>query len=174
MRKLKRWHTEVLGFTLTEEVALAGRTMRLPCAANNNHHSLGIFPKSWRKKLGLSETTSNLSFGLQLANYRQLQDAVKFLRGHGVRVETEPVPPELHPGILDDAAYAFDPDGHCLELYYAMEQVGWDGKQTGPQELRRKVDPHNRAIVRHLLRRALRWSVGLKDKGSRIHGDAPP
>lgn len=138
--ELKRWHTEVLGFTLTEEVDWQGeRCAFLRC--NNEHHSLGIFPKSWRKKLGLSETTSNLSFGLQLANYRQLQDAVKFLRDNGVRVETDIIPPDLHPGI-DYAAYAFDPDGHCLELYYAMEQVGWDGKPR-PQELRRKVDPNN-------------------------------
>ena len=138
--KLKRWHTEVLGFTLTEEVLWQGeRCAFLRC--NNEHHSLGIFPKSWRKKLGLSETTSNLSFGLQLANYRQLQDAVKFLRGHGVRVETDIIPPALHPGI-DYAAYAFDPDGHCLELYYSMEQVGWDGKPR-PQEMRRKVDPNH-------------------------------
>ena len=138
--KLKRWHTEVLGFTLTEEVQWQGeRCAFLRC--NNEHHSLGIFPKSWRKKLGLSEATSNLSFGLQLANYRQLQDAVQFLRGHGVRVETDIIPPALHPGI-DYAAYAFDPDGHCLELYYSMEQVGWDGKPR-PQELRRKVDPNN-------------------------------
>ncbi len=138
--KLKRWHTDVLGFTLTEEVDWQGeRCAFLRC--NNEHHSLGIFPKSWRKKLGLSETTSNLSFGLQLANYRQLQDAVQFLRGHGVRVETDIIPPALHPGI-DYAAYAFDPDGHCLELYYSMEQVGWDGKPR-PPELRRKVDPNN-------------------------------
>jgi catechol-2,3-dioxygenase len=138
--KLTRWHTAVMGFTLTEEVRWQGeRCAFLRC--NNEHHSLGIFPKSWRKKLGLSETTSNLSFGLQLANYRQLQDAVQFLRGHGVRVETDIIPPELHPGI-DYAAYAFDPDGHCLELYYSMEQVGWDGKPR-PQELRRKVDPNN-------------------------------
>lgn len=138
--ELKRWHTEVLGFTLTEEVDWQGeRCAFLRC--NNEHHSLGIFPKSWRKKLGLSETTSNLSFGLQLANYRQLQDAVQFLRDHGVRVETDIIPPDLHPGI-DYAAYAFDPDGHCLELYYSMEQVGWDGKPR-PKELRRKIDPNN-------------------------------
>lgn len=138
--QLKRWHTQVMGFTLTEEVEWQGEKCAfLRC--NNEHHSLGLFPKSWRKKLGLSESTSNLSFGLQLANYRQLQDAVKFLRDHGVRVETDIIPPELHPGI-DYAAYAFDPDGHCLELYFSMEQVGWDGKPR-PKELRRPVDPHN-------------------------------
>ena len=138
--KLKRWHTQVLGFTLTEEVEWQGeRCAFLRC--NNEHHSLGIFPKSWRKKLGLSETTSSMSFGLQLANYRQLKDAVKFLRDNGVRVETDIIPPELHPGI-DYAAYAFDPDGHCIELYYAMEQIGWEGKPR-PKELRRKVDPNH-------------------------------
>ena len=82
-----------------------------------------------------------MSFGLQLANYQQLKDAVSFLRDNGVRVETDIIPPELHPGI-DYAAYAFDPDGHCLELYYYMEQLGWDGK-TRPKELRRKVDPNH-------------------------------
>ena len=138
--KLKRWHTQVLGFTLTEEVEWQGeRCAFLRC--NNEHHSLGIFPKSWRKKLGLSETTSSMSFGLQLANYRQLKDAVKFLRDNGVRVETDIIPPELHPGI-DYAAYAFDPDGHCIELYYSMEQIGWEGKPR-PKELRRKVDPNH-------------------------------
>lgn len=137
---LKRWHEQVLGFTLTEEVEWQGeRGAFLRC--DNEHHSLGLFPKSWRKKLGLSETTSNMSFGLQLANYQQLRDAVTFLRDHGVRVETDIIPPELHPGI-DYAAYAFDPDGHCLELYYYMEQVGWDGKPR-PKELRRRVDPNH-------------------------------
>ena len=36
---------------------------------------------------------------------------------------------------------ALDPDGHCIELYYYMEQLGWDGKPR-PKELRRKVDPN--------------------------------
>ena len=82
-----------------------------------------------------------MSFGLQVANYRQLKDAVGFLRDQGVHVETDIVPPELHPGI-DYAAYAFDPDGHCMELYYYMEQVGWDGA-VRPASTRRQVDPHN-------------------------------
>jgi hypothetical protein len=47
------------------------------------------------------------------------------------------VPPELHPGI-DYVAHAWDPDGHCVALYYYMEQVGWDGRPR-PQELRRET-----------------------------------
>ena len=33
-----------------------------------------------------------------------------------------------------------DPDGHCIQLYYYMEQVGWDGKVRTPTE-RRAVGP---------------------------------
>ena len=29
-----------------------------------------------------------------------------------------------------------DPDGHALELYYYMEQVGWDGRVRRPDERR--------------------------------------
>jgi hypothetical protein len=49
------------------------------------------------------------------------------------------MPPELYPGI-DYAAHVLDPDGHCIQLYYYMEQIGWDGNPR-PRELRRKVAP---------------------------------
>jgi len=134
------YYQDVLGFTPTEEVDYQGeKCVFLRC--DKEHHSLGLFPKSLRSKLGLKPDSSNMSFGLQVANYRQLKDAVAFLRENGVRVETEIIPQELHPGI-DYAAYAFDPDGHCLELYFSMEQLGWDGNPR-PAALRRKVDPNN-------------------------------
>ena len=56
-----------------------------------------------------------------------------FLRSQGVKV-SEAIPSELHPGI-DLAAHASDPDGHAIQLYCAMEQIGWDGKPR-PKELR--------------------------------------
>jgi hypothetical protein len=37
------------------------------------------------------------------------------------------IPGELHPGI-EYAAHVLDPDGHALQLYHQMEQVGWDGR----------------------------------------------
>ncbi len=65
-----------------------------------------------------------------------------FLRDNGVRVETDIIPPELYPGI-DYAAFAFDPDDHCIMLYSSMEQLGWSGQprpaapasQGRPQQL---------------------------------------
>jgi catechol 2,3-dioxygenase-like lactoylglutathione lyase family enzyme len=130
------YYRDVLGFTPTEDVDYQGeKCVFLRC--DNEHHSLGLFPKGLRSKLGLKPDSSNMSFGLQLANYRQLKDAVAFLRENGVRVETEIIPPELHPGI-DYAAYVQDPDGHLVQLYYYMEQVGWDGKPR-PKDRRRRV-----------------------------------
>jgi hypothetical protein len=110
--------------------------MLMRCA--NEHHSLALFPLAWRDALGLSSHTTCASFGLQVANYQQLKAAREFLAANGVRVETNTLPPELHPGV-DFAAYAFDPEGHCIDLYYSMEQVGWDGRPRSP-ESRRAVD----------------------------------
>jgi hypothetical protein len=106
--------------------------------ANTEHHILALLPKSVRAKLGMSGDTTSAFFGVQLANYRQLKDAIRFLRDNGVRVDDN-VPAELHPGI-DYAAHAFDPEGHCILLYCYMEQIGWDGKPR-PANLRRQVTP---------------------------------
>ena len=39
-------------------------------------------------------------------------------------------------------AFAIDPDGHAIQLYYYMEQVGWDG-QPRPAAARRRTDNAN-------------------------------
>jgi len=129
------FYRNTLGFTLTEEVVWKGHRAVF-MRANTEHHSLALFPMPLREILGLSSHSSSAALGLQLANYRQLRDAVKFLKDHGVKV-TEALPLELHPGI-DYAAYAFDPDGHCIQLYHAMEQIGWECKPR-PKELRQPL-----------------------------------
>ena len=127
------FYRDTLGFTLTEEIIWKGhRCLFLRC--NTEHHSLALFPLTLREVLGLSSHSKCAALGLQVANYRQLRDTVKFLREHGVKV-SEAIPPELHPGI-DYAAHVFDPDGHCIQLYHAMEQIGWDGRAR-PKESRR-------------------------------------
>jgi catechol-2,3-dioxygenase len=136
----REFYGDVMGFNESEEVEWQGeKAVFLRC--NTEHHSVGLFSKALRAKLGLADISSSMSFGLQVATYRQLKDAVTFLRANGIRVEADLIPPALHPGI-DYAAYAFDPDGHCLELYHQMEQVGWNG-QVRSRELRPAVDPNN-------------------------------
>jgi catechol 2,3-dioxygenase-like lactoylglutathione lyase family enzyme len=126
------FYRDTLGFTLTEEVSWRGaRCLFFRC--NTEHHSLALFPLELRDVLGLSGHSKCAAFGIQLANYRQLKDAVKFLREHGLTV-TESIPAELHPGI-EYSATVRDPDGHTIQLYCAIEQIGWDGKPR-PKESR--------------------------------------
>jgi hypothetical protein len=71
-----------------------------------------------------------------LANYAQLRAGLEFLKSNGVRIVD--LPPELYPGI-DYSAFAIDPDGHTIQLYYYMEQIGWDGR-VRPAAERRPVE----------------------------------
>ena len=136
--KAAEFYRETLGFTLTEEVNWRGERC-LFLRANTEHHSVALFPLKLRETLGLSPHSKCAAFGLQLANYRQLKDAVTFFRDNGFEV-TESLPHELHPGI-EYSATVRDPDGHTIQLYYAMEQIGWEGKPR-PSSLRqpRKLD----------------------------------
>jgi catechol 2,3-dioxygenase-like lactoylglutathione lyase family enzyme len=138
LEKSAKFYGDTLGFTLTEEIIYHGERC-LFMRANTEHHSLALFPLKLRDSLGLSPHTKCAALGLQLANYRQLRDAVKFFCDNGIEV-TESLPHELHPGI-EYSATVRDPDGHAIQLYYAMEQIGWDGKPR-PKNLRqpRKLD----------------------------------
>src|SRR5262249_16365484 len=104
------------------------------CGAD--HHCLALFPLALRGELGLNASSTLMSIGVQVASYRQLKDAIGFLREKGLRC-IDTIPFELHPGI-DYAAYAIGPDGHCIEFYHAMEQVGWDGRPR-PAAQRQRV-----------------------------------
>ena len=128
------FYTRHLGLARSEETQYQGaRCLFLRCGAE--HHSLALYPKELRGALGLSPHTTCLSFGVEVANYAQLREAVAFLKSAGITVID--LPPELHPGI-DYSAFALDPDGHAIQLYYYMEQVGWDGR-VRPAAARRPV-----------------------------------
>jgi catechol 2,3-dioxygenase-like lactoylglutathione lyase family enzyme len=129
------FYTETLGFVKTEESVYGGaRCVFL--RTGTEHHSLALFPRQLRAALGFSPHTTCKSFGVEVGNYQQLRQAVAFLKSHGVTV-LDPLPPELTLG-MDYVAHVLDPDGHCIQLYYYMEQVGWDGRPR-PQSQRRQV-----------------------------------
>jgi catechol 2,3-dioxygenase-like lactoylglutathione lyase family enzyme len=131
----ERFYTELLGLAKTEEINYRGhRCVFLRC--NTDHHVIGLFPRALREELGLNPKTTLMSIGMQVATYAQLRDAIGFLRDKGLRL-IETIPGELYPGI-DYAAHLVGFDGHCMLLYHAMEQVGWDGRPR-PAAQRRRV-----------------------------------
>jgi catechol 2,3-dioxygenase-like lactoylglutathione lyase family enzyme len=127
------YYRDILGFVTSEETRIDGQRVVF-MRSNTEHHSLALYPLSLRQTLGMSEHTTSMSFGVQVANYKQLRDACDVLEAHGVRVDRNP-PAETRPG-MDHVAHAFDADGHCIQLYYYMEQVGWDGKARTPADRR--------------------------------------
>lgn len=125
---------DVLGFTTTESTDWNGHRFVF-MRHGAEHHSLRLLPVAARAALGLSAHTTCASIGMQVGSYRQLRDAVAWLKGQGARFVE--LPAAVHPGI-DYAAHLLDPEGHCIELHYYMEQVGWDGRPR-PAAQRRAV-----------------------------------
>ncbi len=128
-------YTRLFGLRVTEEVVWKGQRCVF-LRANTEHHSLALYPESLRDELGIALASSCLSIGLRLGSYRQLRDAIAFLSGRGIEIRY--LPSELSPG-MDYTAFALDPQGHVVQLYAYMEQIGWDGRPR-PSEQRRKVE----------------------------------
>lgn len=124
MEQSLRFYRDELGLQITEEVVWNGHRCVF-LRANTEHHSLALYPLALRQELGLHPHATLFSFGMQVANYQQLRDAAAFLKQQGVQLRS--LPAELFPGI-DYSTFAIDPDGFAIQLYYYMEQVGWDGR----------------------------------------------
>ncbi len=129
MASAEAFYRETLGFAKSEEITWQGHRCVF-LRANTEHHSLALYPVALRGELGLRADSSCMSFGVQLGTYRQLRDAVTFFREHDCRIRE--LPPELFPG-MGHSAFVFDPDGHAVQLYAYMEQIGWDGTPRPPQ-----------------------------------------
>jgi catechol 2,3-dioxygenase-like lactoylglutathione lyase family enzyme len=128
------FYRDTLGLSVTEEIVWNGHRCTF-LRANTEHHSLALYPVAVRAELGLRADSKLFSLGFQVADYRQLLDSISYLRERNITVRE--LPNALFPGI-DYTAFAFDPDGNAVQLYYYMEQVGWDGRPR-PQSSRRPV-----------------------------------
>lgn len=132
------FYVETLGLIVTEEVMYHGHRCVF-LRANTEHHSLALYPKVLRAELALNPATTLLAFGMQVANYRQLRDSLAYFRARGA--VTRFLPRKLSPGI-DYSYLVIDPSGHALQLYFAMEQIGWDGRPR-PTDTRPTIDNDN-------------------------------
>jgi len=121
MSKAEDFYCTRLGFVVSEEVEWKGHRCVL-LRAGSEHHSVGLYPIELQKNLGLRPDSSLAYAGFQVANYQQLKDAARFLEGNGATI-MDSMPAELCPG-MDYTAHVMDPDGHCIQLYYYMEQLG--------------------------------------------------
>jgi catechol 2,3-dioxygenase-like lactoylglutathione lyase family enzyme len=136
--RAEAFYRDVLGFVTTEYTEVQGKQ----CAflrVGAEHHSLVLLPIELRELLTPGWTGTCMAFGLRMATYRQLRDAIDYLTHAGYK-RFDPLPTETHPGI-DYAAHLIDPFGQCLQLHYTMEQVGWDGRPRSPEQRRKVEEP---------------------------------
>jgi len=75
---------------------------------------------------------------VQLGSYAQLRAAVNYLGQAGY--QPVDMPPALSPG-MGHHVWLQDPDGNAVQLYWEMEQIGWNGLPRPAAE--RRVWPHN-------------------------------
>jgi catechol 2,3-dioxygenase-like lactoylglutathione lyase family enzyme len=131
------FYRDTMGFIETETTEYEGHTCHF-LRNNTEHHSMALYPLGVRDAVGARGNSQLFAFGIQLANYQQLRAAVAFLKGHGVAFRT--LPQALYPG-MDHTAFALDPDGNIIQLYYTMEQIGWDGRPRPADQRRVMQDP---------------------------------
>ena len=123
--------------SLSEQADVMGHTCYF-LRTNTEHHALAIYPEALRSPLGISHSRSLLGFGVQLGSYAQLRAAVSFMGQAGY--QPVDMPPALSPG-MGHHVWLQDPDGNAVQLYWEMEQIGWNGLPRPAAE--RRVWPHN-------------------------------
>ena len=126
------FYRDRMGLAVTEESNCLGqRAVHL--RTGTEHHTITLLPIELRKALGLDLRTTLMGYGLQVGSYQQLRDAAEFLSNEGCTMVE--LPREVHTGI-DYALHVVDPEGHCVQLYHEMEQVGSVGRPMSAAERR--------------------------------------
>lgn len=120
---MERFYLDIMGFELTQELDWQGHRCVF-LRTGTEHHSLALYPLALRRILNLDDSTTLMRFGIQVATYRQLRNALDYLEARGCKFVE--VPPELTPGI-EYSAFLKDPSGHLIQLYFAMNQVAAEG-----------------------------------------------
>ena len=105
---------------------------------NTEHHSLALYPVRLEKN---SRVAMILCYFLSPCAYKlwPAKGCSLFFRDeHGCKIR-ENIPQVLYSGI-DYTVFVEDPDGHLIQLYAYMEQIGWDGRPR-PTYQRKQVTP---------------------------------
>ena len=122
-----RFYTEVLGFQVSDiypEEMVPGGMAFLRC--NTDHHGIGLVG-------GLDGAATNLDLNhiaFEVGSLDEVLLAARRLHEHGATVDFEG---RRRAGVQIAVEFR-DPDGHRLEIYWGIDQVGSDGRVRPPAE----------------------------------------
>ena len=129
----KRFYTEVLGFKVSDIYPgnmIPGGMVFLRC--NGDHHCLaliGSLPAGGDAK----KTLHHIAF--ELATLDEVFRAREHLKNHGAKIVFEG---RRRAGCQVSVEF-LDPDGHHLELYWGVDQIGYDGRSRPAEEWRQTL-----------------------------------
>ena len=128
--KSRRFYTEVLGFKVSDVYdgsKMPGGMVFLRC--NGDHHCLALVGDR-APDAGQDKSLHHLAF--ELATLEEVFYARDHLKAHGAKITYE----GRRRAGCQVAVEFLDPDGHHLELYWAVDQIGSDGRSRPRDEWR--------------------------------------
>ncbi|HEX9879287.1 MAG TPA: VOC family protein, partial [Candidatus Binatia bacterium] len=99
----------------------------------SDHHTIGLAPARDRESFPGTGGVSFSHCALEVGSVSELFAIRDFLRSKNVPIKFEG---RRGPGCNVGIEFQ-DPDGFDIELYAAMDQIGWEGKSRPPSEWRR-------------------------------------
>jgi catechol 2,3-dioxygenase len=129
LRRAVDFYTGVLGFMVSDvypETMMKGRMVFMRCAAD--HHGVALVGAA--PGASLQRELHHLAF--EVATLDEVFRARDWLRAQGVKIEFE----GRRRAGCQVAVEFRDPDGHWLEIYWGLDQVGADGRIRPPEEWR--------------------------------------
>lgn len=124
-----RFYTGVLGFRVSDvypETMMKGRMVFMRCAAD--HHGVALVGAA----PGASPQHELHHMAFEVATLDEVFAARDWLKQNGVKIEFE----GRRRAGCQVAVEFRDPDGHWLEIYWGLDQVGPDGRIRPPGEWR--------------------------------------
>ena len=139
-----RFYSDLLGFALSDSLDFSPRLKNKEDAGKfdtttgwfmrhgGDHHSFVLFPKPVLDHIGGRSDRPDVTINQitwQVGSLREVAEAENWLRGRDTRIRRSG---RDQPG-SNWHVYPYDPDDHVNELYYGIEQIGWDGFSKPPE-----------------------------------------
>jgi catechol 2,3-dioxygenase-like lactoylglutathione lyase family enzyme len=122
-----RFYTEVLGFKVSDvypESMVEGRMVFM--RFNDDHHGIGLVGQA--KDASHHQELHHVAF--EVPTIDDVFRARDHLTKHGVKVDFDG---RRRAGSQVSVEFR-DPDGHCLEIFWGLEKMGWDDDARPPTE----------------------------------------
>jgi len=129
LRRSVEFYTGLLGFRVSDvypETMMDGRMVFMRCAAD--HHGVALVGAA----PGASPQHELHHLAFEVATLDEVFRARDYLRRQGVTIQFE----GRRRAGCQIAVEFRDPDGHWLEIYWGLDQVGADGKVRAPEQWR--------------------------------------